>query len=39
MEGRAAMGMSVTGDGSFWQRLTSARGFTAVARLFVMGRQ
>ncbi len=36
MEGHAAMDMSVTGDGSFWRRLTSARGFTAVAHLFVM---
>jgi uncharacterized membrane protein YraQ (UPF0718 family) len=36
MEGHAAMDMSVTGDGSFWQRLTSARGFTAVAHVFVM---
>jgi uncharacterized protein len=36
MEGHAAMDMSVAGSGSFWQRLTSARGFTAVAHLFVM---
>jgi uncharacterized membrane protein YraQ (UPF0718 family) len=36
MEGHAAMDMSVTGDGSFWQRLRSARGVTAVAHIFVM---
>ncbi|MBO0871551.1 MAG: permease, partial [Micromonosporaceae bacterium] len=36
MEGHAAMDMSVTGTGSFWRRLTSARGFTAVSHIFVM---
>jgi uncharacterized membrane protein YraQ (UPF0718 family) len=36
MEGHAAMDMSVEGDGSFWQRLLSGRGFTAVSNIFVM---
>jgi uncharacterized membrane protein YraQ (UPF0718 family) len=36
MEGHAAMDMSVTGTGSFWRRLSSARGFTAVSHIFVM---
>jgi uncharacterized membrane protein YraQ (UPF0718 family) len=36
MEGHAAMEMSVTGEGSFWRRLTSAKGFTAVSHIFVM---
>jgi uncharacterized protein len=36
MEGHAAMDMSVTGEGSFWRRLTSPRGFTAVSHIFVM---
>src|SRR5262249_54223121 len=36
MEGHAAMDMSVTGKGSFWRRLPSARGFTAVSHIFVM---
>lgn len=36
MEGHAAMDMSVEGGGSFWQRLLSDRGFTAVSHLFVM---
>lgn len=36
MEGHAAMDMSVAGPGSFWRRLTSARGFTAVSHIFVM---
>jgi uncharacterized protein len=36
MEGHAAMDMSITGQGSFWRRLTSARGFTAVSHIFVM---
>ncbi|HJX20322.1 MAG TPA: permease, partial [Steroidobacteraceae bacterium] len=36
MEGHAAMDMSVQGEGSFWQRLRSAEGFTAVAHVFVM---
>ena len=36
MEGHAAMDMSVSGRGSFWRRLLSARGFTAVSHNFVM---
>src|SRR5262245_5934325 len=36
MEGHAAMDMSVEAGGSFFQRLFSARGFTAVSHLFVM---
>jgi uncharacterized protein len=36
MEGHAAMDMSVAGTGSFWSRLTSADGFTAVSHIFVM---
>jgi uncharacterized membrane protein YraQ (UPF0718 family) len=36
MEGHAAMDMSITGDGSFWRRLLSPRGFTSVAHVFVM---
>ena len=36
MEGHAAMDMSVTGPGTFWRRLTSAKGFTAVSHIFVM---
>jgi len=36
MEGHAAMDMSVQGEGSFWRRLGSAQGFTAVAHVFVM---
>jgi uncharacterized membrane protein YraQ (UPF0718 family) len=36
MEGHAAMDMSVQGKGSFWRRLFSGRGFTAVSHLFVM---
>ncbi len=36
MEGHAAMEMSVEGGGSFWSRLASGRGFTAVSHLFVM---
>jgi uncharacterized membrane protein YraQ (UPF0718 family) len=36
MEGHAAMDMSVTGDGSFWRRLLSPKGFTSVAHVFVM---
>jgi uncharacterized membrane protein YraQ (UPF0718 family) len=36
MEGHAAMDMSVQGDGSFWRRLCSGAGFTAVAHVFVM---
>jgi uncharacterized protein len=36
MEGHAAMDMSVAGTGSFWRRLTSSRGYTAVSHIFVM---
>ncbi|KAB8180359.1 permease [Microbispora catharanthi] len=36
MEGHAAMDMSVTGPGSFWRRLTSAKGLTSVSHIFVM---
>jgi uncharacterized membrane protein YraQ (UPF0718 family) len=36
MEGHAAMDMSVQSGGSFWRRLFSAQGFTAVAHVFVM---
>ena len=36
MEGHAAMDMSVEGGGSFFQRLFSGRGFTAISHLFVM---
>jgi uncharacterized membrane protein YraQ (UPF0718 family) len=36
MEGHAAMDMSVTGEGSFWRRLSSPKGFTAVSHIFVM---
>jgi hypothetical protein len=36
MEGHAAMDMSVTGEGSFWRRLSSPRGFTSVSHVFVM---
>jgi hypothetical protein len=36
MEGHAAMEMSASGPGSFWRRLASARGFTAVSHIFVM---
>jgi uncharacterized membrane protein YraQ (UPF0718 family) len=35
MEGHAAMDMSVSG-GSFWQKLLSGKGFTAVSHFFVM---
>ncbi len=35
MEGHAAMDMSVSG-GSFWQKLFSGKGFTAVSHFFVM---
>src|SRR6266851_5336891 len=35
MEGHAAMDMSVSG-GSFWQKLFSGKGFTAVSHYFVM---
>ncbi|WP_168991251.1 permease [Mycobacterium attenuatum] len=36
MEGHAAMDMSVSGQGSFWRRLFSARAFTSVSHVFVM---
>ncbi|GBE66405.1 putative permease [Mycobacterium sp. MFM001] len=36
MEGHAAMDMSVQGEGSFWRRLLSPQGFTAVSHVFVM---
>jgi uncharacterized membrane protein YraQ (UPF0718 family) len=36
MEGHAAMDMSVEAGGSFFSRLLSGRGFTAVSHLFVM---
>jgi uncharacterized membrane protein YraQ (UPF0718 family) len=36
MEGHAAMDMSVAGEGSFWRRLFSGKGFTAVSHVFVM---
>ncbi len=36
MEGHAAMDMSVQGGGSFWRRLLSREGYTAVAHVFVM---
>ncbi|MFL6143544.1 MAG: permease [Labedaea sp.] len=36
MEGHAAMDMSVHSKGSFWRRLLSRNGFTAVAHVFVM---
>ncbi|HEY2239266.1 MAG TPA: permease, partial [Streptosporangiaceae bacterium] len=36
MEGHAAMEMSVQGSGSFWRRLLSRDGYTAVAHVFVM---
>lgn len=36
MEGHAAMDMSVEGNGSFFSRLFSGRGFTSVSHLFVM---
>jgi len=36
MEGHAAMDMSVQGSDSFWRRLLSGRGFTAVAHYYVM---
>ena len=36
MEGHAAMDMSIQAEGSFWRRLASAQGATAVAHVFVM---
>src|SRR5204862_7201029 len=35
MEGHAAMDMSIAAGGTFWQRLRSAEGFTAVSHIFV----
>jgi uncharacterized membrane protein YraQ (UPF0718 family) len=35
MEGHAAMDMSATGEGTWWQRLRTPRGFTAVSHLYV----
>jgi len=36
MEGHAAMDMSVASGGSFWHRLASRKGYTAVSHIFVM---
>ncbi len=36
MEGHAAMDMSIASGGSFWHRLTSRQGYTAVSHVFVM---
>ena len=36
MEGHAAMDMAVEADGSFWRRLFSRQGLTAVSHVFVM---
>jgi hypothetical protein len=36
MEGHAAMDMSITAEGSFWRRLLSRDGYTAVSHIFVM---
>ncbi len=36
MEGHAAMDMSISARGTFWQRLASRTGYTAVSRIFVM---
>jgi len=36
MEGHAAMGMSMQGEGGFVRRLSSHNGFTAVSHIFVM---
>jgi len=36
MEGHAAMDMSIRTGGSFWRRLASSEGCTAVSRIFVM---
>jgi hypothetical protein len=35
MEGHAEMDMSVKGDGTLWQRMTSEQGFTAISHYFV----
>jgi uncharacterized protein len=36
MEGHAAMDMSIAAGGSFWRRLLSRDGYTAVSHIFVM---
>jgi uncharacterized protein len=36
MEGHAAMEMSISSGGGFWQRLLSRDGYTAVSHIFVM---
>jgi uncharacterized membrane protein YraQ (UPF0718 family) len=36
MEGHAAMDMSIQSGGSFWRRLVSREGYTAVSHIFVM---
>jgi uncharacterized protein len=36
MEGHAAMDMSAAGEGSWWRRLRTPRGFTAVSHIYVM---
>jgi uncharacterized protein len=36
MEGHAAMDMSISAGGGFWQRLLSRDGYTAVSQIFVM---
>ena len=36
MEGHAAMDMGLDSGGSFWRRLASGRGYTAVSQIFVM---
>jgi uncharacterized protein len=36
MEGHAEMDMSVGGDGTLWQRITSQEGLTAISHYFVM---
>jgi hypothetical protein len=35
MEGHAEMDMSVKGEGTLWQRMTSPQGFTAISHYFV----
>jgi uncharacterized protein len=36
MEGHAAMDMSISSGGGFWQRLASREGYTSVSSIFVM---
>jgi uncharacterized membrane protein YraQ (UPF0718 family) len=36
MEGHAAMDMSISAGGGFWQRMTSREGYTSVSHIFVM---